>query len=653
MLSGGVALPRVIGPLLTLVGFCLCGNSRADIDPDPILTTAERSVEVGHGILAPNRLVASASEDVLYVATGRGESYSEGYLHALDARTLKELGRPLEVGRNVNDLVSFGGQLLAVSRGDSTVALIDPVRWVERDRIDVGFQPTAAAALSTTTAAVAGITTNQLVVVSQEDGRLQVERRKTMPGLVGDLAVSRRDQVLYVSVSGVGVVAFDIATLTEVGRAPIAGPLGKGAMVWKGYVVVSDRDGYVHFVNRTTFAVTSIDVAESLGLDRGELPVRGIDCSEVLSLGRNRVAVLNVRQDGVIYRVDPDGPTFTAIARLPEGGFGTYLEGDRRIIETRPASNEILDVRIPATIPASGQLEARRVVTGVGIQAAQLLNGTNAGIAALDTLGSLHVLGASPEGDRLLGPREGLRWRPPLVAGPGGTIGLFESDDKEVRRFVFVDREGVEVRGFPVEVPDLFSAAVGDGTLALVARLNHAVQLIDLSTGSSRIVPLEHDRPRFAAPIGNHRWLVFHDTVPDIGWTLLRDDGSAEFSRRGTWVTGAVPLSNRQIATVSFKGVVGVMNLDGSYEREVDTGMNGATDIEKGLGKDLWITSRSLGEACQLTLDTLEPRLCYERYGLSLVGALNAVFRYAIVTTRKLEIARLVVGHPQPGLPTP
>ncbi len=624
------------------IGILLACGSATAAEPVPsIATTTLRSADVGEGILAPNRVLASAAEDVLYVATGRGETYPEGFLHQLDARTFAELRPRLEVGRNVSDLVTFGGRLLVLSRGDSTLALIDPVAWKELDRVDIGMRPTAAVAVSQTVAAVGGISTTELVVVSHFRGKLTIERRIPMPGLVADLAASRTDNVLYAAITGVGVVAYDIATWTEIGRAPIAGSLGKGAVVWQGYVVVSNRDGYLHFVDRATFAVTTIDVAESLGISRAGLPLRGIDCTDVLSLGGNRIALLNVRQDSLIYQVDPAGPTATVVARFSNGVFGAHLRKSDRLILAQSGSNRLLDIAIPAVIPGSKRLRADRVDLGTEVRAVTLLAGSKPSVAALDSLGRIHIVGQDPLDDRLLTAGNGLTWSPPLIAGPGDTFGILETDAAGAQRYAFLDRNGPEVFGTAVSMPSVYSATIGNGELSLVSRLSHQMQLVDLATGRSRVEVFEHDRSRLSAPIGQRRWVVFHDTVPDIGWTLLRSDHTSVFYPGGTWVTGALPLSALQVATITFSGTLGLMNVDAVYERRSTTGLWGVTEFEPGADADVWITSENLSLAYRVPLDTLQPVEQLDRYGLLMVGALPGTTELAIATTRTVEIAQV------------
>lgn len=630
--------PRAAAAAVALFASCMAAGAASL--PEVSFATV-RNVAIGQGILAPIRLLASPIEDVVYVATGRGESYPEGFLHELDARTFTELRPRIEVGRNVSDLVSLGGRLLVLSRGDSTLTLVDPVSWKQLDRIDAGLRPTAAAPLGPTVAAVGSISAEELVIVSRHGAKLAIERRIPLDGRVTDLAVAKADNMLYVAITGVGVVAYDIATWSETGRAPIPGSLGKGAIVWRGYVIVSNRDGYVHFVDRSTFAVTTIDVAESLGIPRESLPLRGIDCTDVISVGGNRVAVINVRQDSLVYEITPTGPTAKAVARFSKGVYGAYLRNSRRLVLAQSDSNSLLEIRIPATIPASGNLATRQFELGTEIRSARLLGGSSPAVAALDSRGAIHIVAGNPANDHVLTAGAGLRWLQPLIMGPGDTLGILQEDAAGRLRYVLLERDGTEVFSAPVVVPSVYSAIAGNGELALVSRLSHQVQLVRLDTGSSRVITLDHDRSRLSAPVGQRRWIVFHDTVPDIGWTVLRSDHTSTFFSGGAWVAAVLPLSPLQIATVSFSGSLGLMNVDGRYERRSGTGISGSVALEAGASDDLWVTSEHLGSAYRVPLETLRPVERLDLYGLLLVGALPGTNRLAIATTRALEIARV------------
>ena len=593
-----------------------CANQQSP--PETNFATL-RLANVGQGILAPNRIVVSSGGGLLYIATGDGEAYPEGYLHAVDATTLTEVRKPIEVGRNVSDMIALGDLLLVASRADGSLALVDPVRWEQLDRIQLGFSPIALAKVSSGEAAVVSLDSKELVVVGEHEGNLEILRRASAPAVANDVAATEDGRTIYVASPNVGIVSYDGATLRL--QRTISLPnedLGKGVIVWNGYVVTVSRDAYVYFINPASNAVTTIDVAADLGISRDRLPARGIDCNNIVDLGSGRLAVINNRQHSLVYKVDPSGPTAEVIGLMSQGTFGALVATQDRLLITLPLENAIESVALSATAAPSGRLQSERTVLGVGVAAVQMIGGANAAVAALDSRGAIHILGQSEVEDRILQPALGARWIGPFVAASDGTMGVMErATNKALQRLTMLDRDGHKLAQYDVALPNVFSFGYGNQEIALISRMYHQVQFIDRATGRSDTIVLTHDRPRTIVSVGRGDWLVFHDTNPAIGITRLHGHAEAEFSPFWDWFIGARTLDDNTVVAASFNGTMSIVSVNGSVVRSHRTmALHGLTDLEPGNGNDVWVTSSDLGAAYDVNTASLLVDAHYVRYGL-------------------------------------
>ena len=579
---------------------------------------------------------------MLYVATGDGEAYPEGYLHALDAATLAETRAPIEVGRNVSDMLAFGADLLIASRGDGTLALVDPVQWQELDRIQLGFAPIALATLPTGEAVVGGLNSTQLVVVGTQAGKLVLHSRSNTPGVTNALVATADGSALYVASPNVGIISYDPSTMKR--QAVIGIPnndLAKSIIVWNDYVVSVGQNGYVYFVSRTSNALTTVDVAPDLGLSRANLAARAIDCTQVMDLGGGRLAVITDRQQSLVYQVDPSGPSTTLIGLMPGGAFGTFDAARGDLFLTVPLANALITVPSVATAAPSRDFSARRTTLGVGVAGAQILGGTAPAVAALDSLGAIHILGTNGAQDRLLQGPPGSAWTVPFVASPDGTLmGIIEVRSKTTPAVALLDRNGQNVAEYPVALPSVFNLAFGDAELALVSRLQHQIQFIDTTTGQSDSIVLRHGRPRLLAYMGGGDWLVFHDTAPDIGITRVHNHAEAGFTPLGDWVVHSLMLAENRLLAAAFDGTLSIVSPGAGVSGvRRDAALHGLTDLEYGSGSHVWVTSSDAGAAYEVDEASLAADASYSAYGLMAVGALQGSGSYGIATTRTLEVA--------------
>ena len=98
----------IIAVCLTHAAACDNGSGRALEAPPPSPLAADEIIgelQLGSGIIGPNRVATWPGDPGrLLVATGRGESFGQSYLHLVTTSDLAELAPPLPVGRNVSDL---------------------------------------------------------------------------------------------------------------------------------------------------------------------------------------------------------------------------------------------------------------------------------------------------------------------------------------------------------------------------------------------------------------------------------------------------------------------------------------------------------------------------------------------------------------------
>src|SRR5262249_2610147 len=135
-----------------------------------------------------------------------------------------------------------------------------------------------------------------------------------------------------------------------------------------------------------------------------------IDCSDLVDLGNGRLAVVNNRQDSLVYQVDPSGPTAAVIGLMPTGSHGTFLASQDQLLITSPSQNAVERVALAPAVSPSHALASVRVNVGVSLAGVQIIGGAAPAVGALDSVGTIHIFGQSDVDDRVLKPAPGTAW---------------------------------------------------------------------------------------------------------------------------------------------------------------------------------------------------------------------------------------------------
>ena len=625
-----------------------CGGSGGRNPPPPVSTeipsvplTLGLQIELGYGLISPYKLVPyDGVPNSMLVVTGRGETFSEGKLHLVDADTLLDLREPVDIGLNGSDVVVMGGQrALVTSRGAQRVSMIDIGNWRKLYELDLHF---AAGSIDS-------LTENRVVIASSADGMVAiveiigdqlVERKRVDLGTLSyDVVVDPVRDCVYVIQPLEGVHILAASDLSYRGHVRLPGEPGRGAAIWDRFLLVSNRDGYLHAIDADGQSVVTLDLATELGLDRNQLPERGIDPGEILVLDANQVAVVNGRQPGLLLR-PLAGSAFplSTIARIPSGQSMAYFRDSRKLLTAQSSIDRIVTVTVTDPPTVGGQLVARSQQTGIEITSWLAMAEGSRRIAVLDSSGAISIIGDDAKVVRTIVASAGQSWRGPLVVISGG-FAVYGQDVGGHAALFMVDEVGVPQKTIPIALNSVFSLASHGREIVAVGRLTRQLQIVDIESGATQLLTLQRSRPRIAIGLGAS-WAIAHDTFPDIGITLVRGGIEQGFGPFDDWFTQLVRLSDSQAITSSFYGAVGRLDDSGHLSGVRRTGLLGATDAQLGLPGSMWITSESLGVSYRLRVDALALDGKFEHPGMRSILAFPGGDTFALISARDLRIAR-------------
>jgi hypothetical protein len=620
------------------------GTPGASRPPEPPPTQVIRlelgaTVALGSGLLSPYKLLAHpAGDDRLLVLTGRGETYSEGRLHVIDPTTLADLAEPLAIGLNGADAVVIGDRAVVVARGAERASLIDLTGWRVVSQLDLGFQAGAVDVARDGVVAIASAVSGDIVLLGTANDQLRELNRRRLETFAYDLVADATRGVVYVVQPLRGVEVLNAQDLAHRNLVSLAGEPGRGAALWRDYLVVANRDGYLHFVDRSSLGVQTLDLATELGLDRGSLPSRGIDPSEVRALDDERLLVVNGRQSSLVLDRVTDGTApARALAKLPGGQSATYLAGIRRVFVAQPSENRITSTPVPLAPVRGSSLPSQYVTTGREIVDWAPVGTGSQTVAVQDSIGSIHVVDDRGSVTTVLAAPAGQTWRAPfLPITDGFVINSVQAGGQP--RLTVTDSAGIVQRTVPLNTGSLFSLASAGDTVLAISRLTRQLQFVDLGTGGSRIVTVNRDRPRLAVALGSS-WIVAHDTTPDIGITLIRNDVAERFEAFDDWFVGLVAGGTTQALTASFLGSVATVDADGRLGQVRRLGIPNVSRASVGRGQTVWLTSESLGFAHRIHRSSFAIEGRYDQDGLRAVLAFPGSESLALVTARSVQVA--------------
>jgi hypothetical protein len=302
--------------------------------------------------------------------------------------------------------------------------------------------------------------------------------------------------------------------------------------------------------------------------------------------------------------------------------------------------NSVSRVAIPAQPVTGSRLREARIVTGSEVVAATPLKAPGGSVVALTSTGVVRIISSGAAQTAEFQPPQGESWLPPLISTADGGIALVARASDGVETLLHLDRQGTVVGRHPISIGAVFSGAEQGGRVLLVSRLNRKLQFIDLPGNQTKVLSLQRDRARVAASIGADRWIVLHDTNPDIGITLLVGEQESGFHPFDDWFTGVAYDASRGAITASFNGSVALVSSEGRIVRSRRTGLASVSNLQPGSNDTVWVTSENLGEAHRIRAGNFAIDARYRRSGLRSIGALPGTDQLWTTTARHVEMLR-------------
>lgn len=569
------------------------------------------AITIGGGILYPFKVLAHPTQaNTLLAITGSGESGGTGWLYRLDATTLTPIGDPINVGVNASDLKTVGQYLVVSSRGSSDLHLIDLAAWREIDRIASVNEAISITALPNNRFAVVGIRSDRVQLLSVAGGRFALVQEAGLAGISYDLTASVDGTRLYVNLPVTQQVqVLDAATLATVRFYNTGGAPSYGGLSIGNYYIATDRDGVMRFINTTTHAITTIDIAPLLGLNPANVPLRGIDPKDFIVVGPNRVLLVNDRQDSLLLDLNltSSTPNVTVVGRTTGAAFGTYLSASNEVLLVQPTLHQI--DRVPLSDPS---LPVSNVIVGIGLGAS--VHVPQSGVVAVLTSQHKLMLIDEPTGQvRELAAPAGFAFSAsaPLAVDGNGNLVTMAYTSNKTWQLLRVTTSGTVIGSYDLQLTgSVFSVYVNGNYAQLIDRLNSQVQLVNFATGNSTLTILSRSRAREGIVFSDGSWLVAHDTNPDIGVTLYRN-GVAQFfavPQGLRWLSDVAQLDATRVVMSDFGGNLVVFNTaTNSYGPITALPFSGVTNVYSD-GTTIYAISPTAGKVAVVNATTLAIR---------------------------------------------
>ena len=341
-------------------------------------------------------LSLSNSPDSVLIGTS-GQNFGQSVLarYRLPDSDAGELVRPTEVdpqtgqerlvyedlplGRSISDIKQLPSGLVAViSRDSGDIHLIDPDLWVVVSQYDLRNTPQFSAAEPMSLEVLANgrlllsLRNSDSLRIFEIDssGNLSEQQIDWQTGLVDgvDVQRARADSVsaylqddgnyaVFVSMpdlSGTTVLLYQPdhgvvswhpqATVQYIQRSKTSTPFSAGAIVELStiagetvpYFLAADRNGFLTWVNVTSFQFGFVDLVQFLP-DSSRIPGthnyinpadNGVDSADILSLGDGQVLIANIRRNSLLLKItadDPGQPVFLSLeSRISPGSDATF-----------------------------------------------------------------------------------------------------------------------------------------------------------------------------------------------------------------------------------------------------------------------------------------------------------------------------------------
>ena len=194
-----------------------------------------------------------------------------------------------------------------------------------------------------------------------------------------------------------------------------------------------------------------------------------------------------------------------------------------------------------------------------------------------------------------------------MAAGPSGSILVMVPGDGGPERLRQYDVDGTELTEYTMDVSPVYSIVATDERILAAGRLTGEVQLIDIALRTSEKLALSRSRPRSGALLGAGRAVVFHDTGPDIGVTLLADNKERSFNdvELDRWWSHAYAMQSTAVAS-TFGGTIARFDANARLGEFVLIDFEGVKHIAPGAGDISWIVSDNLSAALAVSIQRRE-----------------------------------------------
>jgi hypothetical protein len=573
---------RHFGPELNAVEFAL----------DDVVLDNAATIKLGSGILHPWKIIADKHDGRhLLVITGQGETGGNSLLYRVHAATLKPIGTPLPVGASASDVIWVGDYVVVTSRGSNEIFLVDPAAWQVIDRVKAFAEPIAAVAVADDRFFIASVQVKQLQQFRIRNHRLELQKSIAIPGTTNDLSFDAAGNRLYVNHPSLHAVSeIDPSAGRIVRQYIVGGEPSYGGVIWGRFYIATNRDGYLHFIDRVTQSPYTVDLAVALNLDRAQLAVRGIEPTDVIIWDETHFVVINNRQDSLLFSFDSTSP-FTApvlLGRFTGAAFGVKVPTSDELLVTSPAVNRIDRVTITLGTPKPRVTVQTNEIGVAPVAAVRVGSGPGARMAVVTSDHRLHLIDEFTHAKTSMSMVGGYRisaWYP-MTVDERGRIWLVVNGNTG-RRLVAVSAEGNILFDFGCTLKQPFSISAGHDWVVVIDRTNQQVQYSDILSGDSQTIRLGNQRPRHAQILGRGEWVIIHDTNPDIGLTHY-DQGSLTFHRytSGRWLAGLAQGSSRKVFVLDYDGSLHefdlqratfrfLVNLPSQYMKELRYGNGG------------------------------------------------------------------------------
>lgn len=621
----GSLISTLIQSLLIFISGCGGGGGggvAAPIAPVYVPVTVLKELNqytFGEGITSPYKIVRNKKAEGQFLAiNGGGESGGTGYLYVVDAETFEMVGTPLKIGNNPSDIQWYQDYLLVSCRGSSEVYFIDVDKWTVVDVAATVASPISIAVLPGNKFAIVSIVENIMELYSTAAGRIQKILEKDMGDVSYRVLPDPSGNYLYVNHVGGNVLKVVSSTLRIIQQYATGNTPSFGSLIKNNHLLATDREGYIHNINLETGQIQSLDLCIPLGLNRNSLPLRGIEPTDIIGIGNNKVLIVNSRQNSVVLTLEVNGTLKSSADAIFGGGsYAEYLEEMQLLMMTRPSMDVVARYNEINADSLVARPSETRISTGVRIKSAAGINGeSGVSIVVMDSAGIAWIFNHGSGETKYLEPPAGYKWDYSVNVDDNGN-GKFAVAARSVNTneniIVIFDADGQELDRRVLTInKQLYSIDFVDDIICVVSRLYGQVEIVDLTTFSTTYFSLAHARPRQSTFTQNSEWVVVHDTNPDIGYSYNYQGRVRFFNFDMTgWASDIQTLNDGKIAISSFSPgyIYGIVPSNNTRAWSKALSFSKVEKIVVDPRNNIWAISPTSGQAAYLNVSTMNIEL--------------------------------------------